>query len=1197
MQKVLIIGLGGSGGKTLAFLMDELKVRLGDGWDGRLPECWKFVHIDVPAVSDGQGSNLASSVASQGGTYAGLASAGVPYSNYDTAAMQVLQNQNPSALDLAARWRPQPSAADAIAVAGGAGAFRAVGRMVTVAKASGIYAALKSAVTDLSSQEANSALSKLNIQLGVDDDGQNSEPLVFIVSSLAGGSGASMVLDVADMVRGLSVSQGFSGQHSAAFLYTADVFASLGIKSGGPGSLATISELISAMNRQTETWTAKEWEALGIGQAAVPGDEVKGRGPAAIFPVGAKSQGIPFGDTPEDVYRGFSRMLAPLFIDANIQNDFYAYVTVNMLNQILAAGDTTGLAKDPITGDIKPAHFSGWGSAVLTMGRERYTEYASQRVAREAVEVLVNGFVDEDFLQKKINLQQAVQRSVDAVYPQFLEIAGLQAVKAADSMPLVNQIVTPGIKNGFASARSMQVASEFNGRSGEITAGALGNFFNRNMQEIKSAAATEGLKAISSWSVDVQRNLEDAFLNISAQRGIRVAVDCLKTLNADLNRIQLDLDTKVASAPPTLEPTLQQGIAAARKLDKSPIVGGGGFAANFIQVYGQELGKQVVRDACTSLSLILADFSKNFITVLADSANKVLAELEFELNRNAKSVVTAAYREAPVCQWPADGSSVPQHFNPAINEVLIDGVTKFPAFFETHVAQAVAPIVGNTVREAARQIITRTRLDKKETGDGFENVVGWNWKRTPLDSHPNINRTRKWQPKELSALDGQPQSAAAFELHLGHKDVISHARTWTALPACPFRQHSDEGIASWLSPAVPLSSQESTEREQLFDQKFRQAINLASPLVEIDNAAVQTIHGADKVGNVYSFSAVPLDISHPSLAALLTSWATTPTGAVNAPALRAAASAATDKGEIFIQGKTASPYLPIVFKSLTEPIRNEWSSAIAGATTSQFWQWRRARPLRHFVPLSQRNLLAFVQGWVVGRITGQIQLVDANDGTGSKTVKVQDPRDGGWLEFPRKLLGVNQLGVPMAAPGADESAWNVPAAILESLPLAMAQCQGLELGPIKPYMAVIQLGTSLKIKPEGNEPVGGPGNIMNPLDIWFAKGPSAGFEPQIKSAQGATPEERRTNATNWLGSIDTYMQNLVNASVTPGNFWTINREYEIAPEISSACKSVIRELARTDLGTSIDGATMVATSGGAASAADAAVSGGEAVEG
>lgn len=1195
MQKVLIIGLGGSGGKTLAFLMDELKVRLGDNWDGRLPECWKFVHIDVPAETDIVGPQLASPVSSQGGTYAGLAGVGVPYSNYDKSAMDVLQSQNPSALDLAARWRPEPNRADAIAVSGGAGAYRAVGRMVTVAKASGIYAALRNAIEALSSVSANDDLTKLSNQLGAPVATTNGKPLVFMVSSLAGGSGASMVLDVADMLRGLTGQNGFDGEHTAAFLYTADVFASLGISSGGPGSLATISELISAMNRQGESWNAKEWEALGIGAASVP--TAQGRGPHMIFPVGAKAQGIPFGETPEDVFRGFSRMLAPLLIDDHIQNEFYAYMMVNGLSAIMAAGDSTGLAKDPITGDIKPAHFSGWGSAVLTMGRERYTEYASQRVAREAVEILVNGFVDEDFLQKKINLQQAVQRSVEAVYPQFLEIAGLTAIKAADAMPLVNQIVTPAVKNAFASARSMQVAAEFNGRSGEITAGALGNFFNRNMQEIKSSATTEGLKAIASWSVDVQRDLEDAFLNISAQRGIRVAVDCLKTLNADLNRVQLDLDTKVASVPPSLEPTLQQGIAAARKLDKSPIPGGGGFAGNFIQVYGQELGKQVVRDACTSLSLILADFSKNFITVLMDSANKVLAELEYELNRNAKSVVTAAYREAPVCQWPADGGSVPQHFNPAVNEVLIDGVTKFPAYFDTHVAQAVSPIVGDTLREAARQTITRTRLEKKATGSGFENVVGWNWKRTPLDSHPNINRTRKWQPKELSALDGQPQSAASFELHLGHKDVINHARTWTHLPACPFRQHSDEGISAWLSPAVPLSSQESAERQQLFDQMFRQAINLASPLVEIDNAAVQAIHGANAQGNIYSFSSVPLDITHPTLAALLTSWATSPTGPQNSAALRASASAATDKGEIFIQGKTASPYVPIVFKSLTEPIRNEWSNAIANGTTAQFWQWRRARSLRHFVPFSQRNLQAFVQGWVVGRITGQIQLVEANDGSGSKVVKVQDPRDNSWVEFPRKLLGVSQLGVPMAAPGADESAWNVPAAILESLPLAMAQCQGLDLAPIKPYLAVIALGTSLKIKPIGNEPVGGAGNIMNPLDIWFANGPSAGFEPQIKGAQGATNEERRTNATNWLTSIDGYMQNLINASVTPGNFWTINREYEIAPEISSACKSVIRELARTDLGTSIDGATMVATAGSTANTNDAAVSGGEAVEG
>jgi hypothetical protein len=231
MYKVLIVGLGGSGGKTLSFLMDELKVRLGDSWDGKLPAAWKFVHIDVPAVADGVGSNLASPVAELGGTYVGIAGKNSSYSNFDTTAMSSLRNQNPPALDLAARWRPDPRKGDAVAVSGGAGAFRALGRIVTLAGASNIYQTLKAAVDDLSSINSNNDLKAVSRQVGDSGDSEDGKPLVFLVSSLAGGSGASMVLDVADMLRGLS-NDSFDGMHSAAFLYTADVFASLGISSG-----------------------------------------------------------------------------------------------------------------------------------------------------------------------------------------------------------------------------------------------------------------------------------------------------------------------------------------------------------------------------------------------------------------------------------------------------------------------------------------------------------------------------------------------------------------------------------------------------------------------------------------------------------------------------------------------------------------------------------------------------------------------------------------------------------------------------------------------------------------------------------------------------------------------------------------------------------------------------------------------------
>lgn len=1194
MQKVLIIGLGGSGGKTLAFLMDELKVRLGDEWEGRLPACWKFIHIDVPTQADGQGANLATPVREQGGTYVGLAhDSNLSYSSYDNLAMDVLQKQRPAALDLAVRWRPIPSQADAIDVNGGAGAFRAVGRMVTVARAEGIYAALRSAVQALNSVQANEDLDTLAAQIKA-PAAKTTPPLVFMVSGLAGGSGASMVLDVADMLRGLSKHDGFDGEHTSAFLYTADVFKSLKLSSAGPGSLATISELIGAMSRQGEPWNSKEWEALGIGSASLP--RAQGRGPHMIFPVGAKTAGIPFGETPEDVYRGFARMLSPLFIDDHIQKDFYYYVTVNGPQDVVDSGDLTGLAVDPISKRVYPSHFAGWGSAVLSMGRERYTEYSAQRVAREAVEVLVNGFVDQDFIDKKINLQQAIQRGVEAVYPSFLDIAGLSLVTSTDGVPLVQAIIPTQARNAFASARTVELAVEFSGRTGEITAGALANFFTRNMPGIKSAAVNEGLKSISVWAAEVQRNVEDAFLNIAAQRGLRVANECLKNLVSDFNRIQVDLETKTATSPPTLEKTLQDGIASARKLGRAPVANGGQFAANFMNAYAVELGKQVIRDGCTSLAAILGDFSKNFIVPLIDKSNAVLAELEYELGRDTKSVVTAAYREAPVSQWPVGSESVPRHFNPAVNEVLIDGVDKFPAFFDAHVTKAVVPFIGDSVREAARQVITRTRLDRAESGRGFESVVGWNWKRTALDSHPNINRTKSWQPKELSMVDGRPQSVASFELSLGYKDILGLARTWVNLPACPFRQHGEEGIAEWLSPKSELSSQEAAERRQKLQQKLNQAITLASPLVEIDSELVSAVHGPSKLGIVYSFSAVPFDSTHPILSDLLNSWASTNSGATNAANLKEAASGSTDKSEIFILGQTFRPYLPLVFKSLTQPIRDEWSSAIS-SPNNRFWQWRRARPLRQFVPISQRHLAAFIQGWTVGRITGLIQLSDANDGANGKVVRVHDAADGAWLEFPRKLLGSDSLGVKSNAPGQDEASWNVPAILLESLPLAMAHCQGQNLSPISPYLAVMNLGYSLKVAPESEaEPVGGPGNVLNALDTWFTHGSTSGFQSQIEPAQGSSPEERRQNAKTWLEKIATYMQNLATSNITLQNFYSVNREYEIAPEVINACRVVIRELERDDLGSANDGDNPTATTLGATST-PSIVSGGDAVEG
>lgn len=51
LSPVIIIGAGGSGGKTLRSLRQTLLRRLrAKGWTGDIPEAWQFLEIDTVAV-------------------------------------------------------------------------------------------------------------------------------------------------------------------------------------------------------------------------------------------------------------------------------------------------------------------------------------------------------------------------------------------------------------------------------------------------------------------------------------------------------------------------------------------------------------------------------------------------------------------------------------------------------------------------------------------------------------------------------------------------------------------------------------------------------------------------------------------------------------------------------------------------------------------------------------------------------------------------------------------------------------------------------------------------------------------------------------------------------------------------------------------------------------------------------------------
>jgi hypothetical protein len=220
--------------------------------------------------------------------------------------------------------------------------------------------------------------------------------------------------------------------------------------------------------------------------------------------------------------------------------------------------------------------------------------------------------------------------------------------------------------------------------------------------------------------------------------------------------------------------------------------------------------------------------------------------------------------------------------------------------------------------------------------------------------------------------------------------------------------------------------------------------------------------------------------------------------------------------------------------------------------------------------------MAFLQGWLVGRITGQIQMESLDDETGRIKVRVHAKSAGqsAWVDFPTELLGVAELGVSMSAWGEDESGWNVPAALLESLPLAIAMCRGdlaSPLGPLEPYIAVLKLGLSLKVAPSyKGQPLGASQAVANPLDIWFTNSDRLGdVTSQVSMSQGKSPEDKRVLTIEWLTGVKNYLDKEVLVPIidgSEGNFWQINRLYEISPALKTAIDSVIRELQRADLG-------------------------------
>ena len=388
MRRIVFIGCGGSGNVVIGYLMDRLKAALREQGFDRLPATWQFLVIDArhapEELPDGLGT-----VRDHGADYQAVSPSVGSYQVVDAAVSQ-------NAMTDIATWAPRDPSKVTVPIQDGAGQMRAVGRVLLASQARRVSEALTAAADRTKSDRANTDARLLEEVCGPLEGGER--PMAIVLTSMAGGSGASMALDVCRLL-----ADSYNVRNSAMFAFTPDIFDSMppNTRSGvRPNSLAMLGEIVAMQMGEGKKPDLQFLSNLGL--AAGGSEDIPVR---RVIPIGRfAADGTPFGDgTMTSIYRALSSGLAALVMSSQALGTYVKQVIENETPTPSLAPGLFGWG-----GSASALQWGSIGYASLSMGRDRYAEYAAQRISRAVADHLLEGHLQRptDEVPGDVQLQQ-----------------------------------------------------------------------------------------------------------------------------------------------------------------------------------------------------------------------------------------------------------------------------------------------------------------------------------------------------------------------------------------------------------------------------------------------------------------------------------------------------------------------------------------------------------------------------------------------------------------------------------------------------------------------------------------------------------------------------------------------------------------------------------------------------------------------
>lgn len=1118
LRPFLLVGVGGSGGKTLRAIRQGLKAKLQqEGWHDGFPEAWQFLHVDSPQTQDGLEFPAGLLPRED---YLSLVPSGVNYATVYQSIRGRLDSKYVTDIE-----KPLPSDREvAVPIALGAGAYRAIGRTIAAAGLDQVHSRAASALTRMQTNTATAQLTALTRHLGIQVSGKV-DPTVIVISSIAGGSGAGMFIDVAEAVKSAAAGQPWA-ERTFAVLYAPDVFEQIGnMDAIAPNALSAIAETMSGYwNTSPSEATSSLYRSAGLLPNQTAASKI---GPAFTYVVGRKNGSVDFGDQT-GVYKAVATSITTWMTDDKVQDNMSAYAVANFSSKAIPLTDNTMLKRAGM--DTPP--FSSLGFARVSLGMERFVEYASERIAKQTLQTILYKHLEQDPGLKEKTEEQWRTSFADSSEGRFLSDSGLNELTENNNQ--VIDALDPDMTEPQANFKnSIQSAVEASVKPAGVDLTTWVQWITSAYENNLSGALDNLTKLrndkIRKWVDSMPNHIGTLVTRYISEQGLPVTVELTKRLIDQCKRAAAELLEERARHLADSQ-QIQSLVSSAL----SPVATQSAIPKNHPAVAQAYYQTQICfhwraqADLKAAASELLTDLVENFIQPMF----KELASAQATLVTRVNDPKLLDQRENPFSEWPDfKSTSVPQRFKPAPNERLLIDYLSYPQEFDSLVTQTVSDSKVDAKRVVINEVIMGTfglealkTLEPDQVWQLLHNSQIW------------IPQNRAFQVREAAP------SQARFTFLTDHMDYLDVAYKWQTIPGRAFNAYLEQKIATYLGDDSDKNEQ--SKRATKFVKEFQAAVASADPLVQLDGALVTEVHTPAANDKSVVFSAIPVDPSDALFEPLKDilvqynfwvpgtsdKWFQGPGSAANVRYI-----------DIFTQ--TAFPLQPIVMSSVMGPISQTWgASASRKISRTNFLKWRRARSLGESLPASPQVWRQMLRGWYVARLLNQLKLEKddlAYDEMGPKVSVWVDPGSN-YVNFPYPLMYAN------LAPVSD-----MPGIVLESMIVAMANCyteHGLK--PLTPYHRLLKLG-------------GSEGQLDREVEEWILNGklllPGT---PAVNTERAGSPEmpfeDRQAKCANFLTQeLETFKKGMesLDKFADPRSYPV---SWEIRDEIERCITDVIR---------------------------------------